>query len=142
MNENVLREVSERVHSLYWVEDRNCAYTTLKVIPALFGVSIDPQVMDAVTGMHGAGKFGAQCGLVEGSLLFIGIWGKERNLSDGEIEKICYTYAGKFQQEFGSLLCRVLRPKGFSPKNPPHLCEDLTVKSIIFVFEYISDLNQ
>jgi len=32
-----------------------------------------PQLLDAAVGMHGAGKYGAQCGLVEGSLMFIGL---------------------------------------------------------------------
>ena len=33
-------------------------------------------MLDAALGMHGAGKYGAQCGLAEGTLIFLGTFGR------------------------------------------------------------------
>ena len=41
-------------------------------------VNINQQVINAAIGMHGAGKYRAQCGLVEEYLMFIGLYGKEK----------------------------------------------------------------
>jgi hypothetical protein len=54
--------------------------------------------------------------------------------------EVCYTFAEKFQARFGSLDCRDLRPEGFNPENPPHMCTPLTADAIIFTLGYISRL--
>jgi len=138
MEEYTVDSISQRVHDLYWMEDMNCAVTTLIILSGIFDIPVHSQVLSGACGMHGAGKFGAQCGLVEGTLIFLGISGKNNGLNKEEIEKLCYEYASLFQKVFGSLLCRVLRPQGFKSSNPPHLCEDMTVKSIIFSADFIS----
>jgi len=130
--------VSTMVHENYWINEHNCATTTLIVLSELFDIPLNPQVLSASRGMHGAGKYGAQCGLVEGTLMFIGIIASERSLDSQRIETLCYDYACQFVNEFGSLLCRELRPEGFKSENPPHLCEDLTIKSILFSVKFIS----
>ena len=75
-------EVRNAVHNYYWIDDINCATATLKILSKAFSINISPQVIDSAIGMHGAGKYGAQCGLVEGSLMFIGIYGKSQYLDD------------------------------------------------------------
>lgn len=129
--------ISEIVKTSYHRDDVNCATTSLRVLSECFDVELNPQVFDAAVGMHGAGKFGAQCGLVEGSLLFLGISGRERGLSDTVIADLCRDFAESFEREFSSLECRVLRPEGFLPDNPPHLCEKLTCKAIEFSVNFI-----
>jgi hypothetical protein len=64
--------VRERVHTYYWRNDINCAITTLKILSERFGIELSAQVIDSALGMHGAGEYGAQCGLVEGVLMFKG----------------------------------------------------------------------
>ncbi|MBN1333842.1 MAG: C_GCAxxG_C_C family protein [Synergistales bacterium] len=130
--------IRERVRSYYWDEDINCAETTLKVLSEIFDIPLDPQVIHAASGMHGAGKYGAQCGLVEGTLMFIGILGHRAELEVSDIERLCHDYAGSFEEVFGSLLCSQLRPEGFTPTNPPHLCEEMTTRSIAFSLEFLS----
>ncbi len=88
--------------------------------------------------MHGAGLFGAQCGLVEGSLMFIGIIGRQKGKSVDDVEPLCFEFAEKFTKKFGSLLCRELRPEGFNDDNPPHLCEPRTIDAISFAADFIS----
>jgi hypothetical protein len=56
--------VKNRVSRYYWEEDINCATTTLKILSEAFRVDLNEQVLAAATGMHGAGAYGVQCGLV------------------------------------------------------------------------------
>lgn len=132
--------VAARVHRYYWNKDYNCAITMLKILSEAFNINLNRQVIYAAVGMHGAGKYRAQCGLVEGALMFIGVYGKEKKYSDHEISDKCYSFAATFEKQFGSLLCRDLRPGGFAPEDPPHICEELTVRAVSFSVQYIRNL--
>lgn len=134
---NLEEHIQHRVSYCYWNEDVNCATTMLKIVADLHGVTLDRQVLSAAIGMHGAGGFGAQCGLVEGSLMLIGILAKEKELSTETTAGLCYCFAREFEEKFGSLQCRQLRPQGFKPDNPPHLCEGLTKRAVKFTAEYL-----
>ena len=131
--------IRQRVKTYYWEDDLNCATTTLKILSEQFGVELAPQVIDSALGMHGAGKYGAQCGLVEGTLMFLGIIGRTEKIPDASIVEACQTFARQFEQQFSSLLCRALRPEGFHPGNPPHLCEKLTCEAIGFNVEFVQN---
>lgn len=129
--------VASRVHEYYWEYDWNCATTVLRILAEIDGIELNEQVLAAAVGMHGAGRYGAQCGLVEGGLMYLGIRYYEE-LGPGAVEKLCYRLAEQYEDKFGSLLCRELRPEGFHPDNPPHLCEKLTVNSILFLLDFLS----
>ncbi|HLV10587.1 MAG TPA: C-GCAxxG-C-C family protein [Halanaerobiales bacterium] len=129
--------IQERVHDYYWNQDLNCATSTLKILAEITGIDLQQQVINAAAGMHGAGGYRAQCGLVEGALMFTGIIGHIKGLTGTEIIKNCYNYAEEFEKKFGSLLCKELRPEGFREDNPPHLCEGLTVEAIEFTAKYL-----
>jgi len=129
--------IERRVSDYYWSENVNCATTMLKVLSELHEINLNQQVINSAIGMHGAGTFGAQCGLVEGSLMMIGILGKDKEVSTETIINICYCFAQEFEEKFGSLLCKQLRPQGFRPDNPPHLCEGLTNQTVKFTVEYL-----
>lgn len=64
--------ISNMVHKFYWVDDYNCATTVMKSLASKYSIEVKEQVINSLIGMHGAGKYGAQCGLVEGSLMFFG----------------------------------------------------------------------
>jgi len=130
------------VHRHYWDHDDNCAVTTLSIASHLFKTPLKPQVIEAALGMWGAGGYRAQCGLVEGALMFIGVLGSRRGLNRSEISGLCKKFAEKFESEFGSLICRELRPQGFSPDNPPHICEDLSKRAIGFTTHFVADTFQ
>jgi hypothetical protein len=91
--------------------------------------------------MHGAGEYGAQFGLVEGTLMFLGIYDRKNGISDEKTAEICREYARQFEGKFTSLQCSILRPEGFKPDNPPHICEVLSIKAIEFSINYISKLK-
>jgi len=131
--------IQKYVRNYYWDEDINCATTILKILSKVYGIHLNKQLTDAALGLHGAGGFGAQCGLVEGGLIFIGIIGKKKNLTNEAIVKLCYDYAQNFDKHFGSLACSVLRPQGFNPNNPPHLCESLTNRAVQFAIDYCEE---
>lgn len=133
--------VQKKVKEYYWEEDVNCATTTLKVLSEHFGIKLDSQIIDCAIGMHGAGEYGAQCGLVEGVLMFLGIYGRAKNIPKDDIVLYCNEFAKQFEKKYNSLLCSQLRPEGFHPDNPPHLCETLTCNTVDFAIEFISKLK-
>ena len=133
--------VQDRVHRYYWHDELDCAGTSLNILSEHFKLSLGAQVLQAAIGMHGAGCFGAQCGLVEGALMFLGIYGSQQGLTEEEIAESCYRFAEKFQQRFGSLLCREIRPEGFSPDNPPHVCASISEEAIIFTLGEMSRIS-
>ena len=133
--------VEPKVNKYYDQFDYNCATASLLTLSDFFNLKLQQQVIDSALGMHGAGRYGAQCGLVEGSLLFLGIIGKEKNKSKDEIIESCNKFAREFEHKFSSLECRALRPEGFHPSQPRHLCRDLTCKTISFAINFIKDLN-
>jgi len=128
--------INTRVHDYYWKQDLNCAVTTLKILSELFYIDIHPQVMEAAFGLN-AGRSATQCGLIEGSLMFIGVYGSQERIESLKIQELCQNFSEAFQQKFNSLLCKELRPQGFCPENPPHLCENLTNLAILFSAEFI-----
>ena len=136
------RFVKTNVARHYWDEDLNCAVTTLKILSKVFSLPLDKQVIDAATALPGAGQYGAQCGLVSGAIMFMGILGRERGASDDTIVKACHAFSERFESEFKSHLCRILRPEGFHPDNPPHLCEPLTCKAIEMSIGIVSSLRE
>lgn len=140
--ENGASDIARLVHDCYWRHDINCAGTTLRVLSILHAFPLEGQVLEAATGMHGAGGFGAQCGLMEGALMFLGCYCASRGEPAPHTADICRAYAGAFTAEFGSLTCAVLRPGGFRDDDPPHLCEALTVNSIAFTHTYIISFLQ
>jgi len=132
--------VKRKVSKYYWKDEINCATTTLKTLSEAFEIELNNQVIDAAQGMHGAGEYGAQCGLVEGTLMFLGIFARENGIPDDSIVESCNKFAGQFENQFNSLQCSLLRPEGFNPNNPPHLCEPITCKAIEFSINFISNL--
>ncbi len=132
--------INEKVARLYWQDDVNCATVMLILLADYFAIELSSQIIDAAVGMHGAGGYRAQCGLLEGGLLFLGIWGRQRGQADDVVIQACRNYAASFEAEFSSLSCAVLRPQGFSPDNPPHLCEGLTCRAVSFTIVYIEEL--
>lgn len=130
-------DIARRVHELYWNHDFNCARTMLYCLAEAFDLSIHPQLWQAAAGMHGAGGWRAQCGLVEGALLFMGVHYAQSGVQDRDIAQACRTFAAAFTDRFASLTCRDLRPGGFQKSDPPHMCETLTVDAIDFTAGFL-----
>ena len=134
--------VKKRVHELYWKDDINCARTTLICLSELFETAVELQTIWSAVGLHGAGGYRAQCGIVEGTLMFMGIYLHELGKTENEIVSACYSFASAFEKEFGSLRCFELRPTGFSENDPPHMCENLTCDGIEFAYQYILQVTK
>lgn len=129
--------VMDRVTRYYREDEINCAVATLKILAEQFDVEVSDQVLDSAVGMNGAGQYRAQCGLVEGAVMFLGILGRKLGMSDDDIMELSREYASRFEKRFGSLSCRVLRPEGFDEDNPPHICEPLSIDAICFDIEFV-----
>ena len=134
-----MTSTSQRVHELYHGRNWNCAGTMLACLGEAFDTPVSSQPLHTVLRMHGAGGFPGPCGLVEGALIFIGIAGTARGLSDNEVESMSFRFAEAFRTRFGSLLCQELRPGGLSRPGPPHVCESLTVEAVDFTVNFMQN---
>ena len=107
----------------------------------LFHLAVCDQTMHSAIGLHSAGGYRAQCGLVEGALMFIGIYLSTKGRTDKEISSICHLFAEKLTEHYGSLRCFDLRPNGFTKNDPPHACEKLTVDAIVYTYQFIAAIK-
>ena len=135
-------DIASRVEKYNVEMGYNCAITTLKVLAEEFSVNISDQIIFGAIGMNGAGQFGAQCGLVEGGLMFTGIYLAESGFKASDITAICNRFAGEFVAHFSSLSCSDLRPEGFNSINPPHICSDLIVQALEFDIKFLKNLGE
>lgn len=71
--------------------------------------------------------------------MFIAVYFNNEGKSEEETVTLCRRYAEKFTEKFGSLICFDLHPNGFTPEDPPHLCEELTCKAIQFAWEFLCE---
>ncbi|MDR2947414.1 MAG: C-GCAxxG-C-C family protein [Candidatus Adiutrix sp.] len=134
--------IGEKVRHAYWDLDINCARTALTCLGDIFQFPISQQTMAAAIGLHGAGGYRAQCGLVEGALMFIGMYLADKGRADAAIAETCYQFAEQFTGRFGSLRCFDLRPNGFSDNDPPHACEALTVSGVGFMYDFLAGIKE
>ncbi len=141
VDRKIMEQMRDHVQECYFGKDWNCAVTMITALAQFFETDLSPQLINAAKGMHGAGKFGAQCGLVEGALMFIGVYYSGRGEDQYEVERICNAFAHSFTAKYKSLTCRDLRPGGFNDDDPPHLCAGLTLDAIIFTREFIIQKN-
>lgn len=132
-----MQEIEKQVHACYWVKNINCTRTMLLCLSKQFAVPIGSDLYAAAAGMHGAGGFGAQCGLVEGVLLFIGLLYSQKGLPEEQGIDACYEFATEFRKKFGWLECRRLRAKELRTYQLPHVCEALTVRTISFASDFL-----
>lgn len=132
------KEIEESVKYYYWEKDFNCAETTLLTLSKIFNFELAQETIYSATALPGAARNGAQCGIVSGVIMLIGIMGNKRGEKKNEIKEKCHVFAQKYEEKFGSLLCKELRPQGFNKNNPPHLCQELTIYSIKFAYDYIN----
>ena len=130
-------KIKELVKEAYWVRDENCCIALIKTISDIFSLDISGELISAAAALPGAGRFGAQCGLITGGIMIIGIIGKSQQKSNDEIRNISYNYSKMFFEKYYSLMCKELRPQGFASDNPPHLCEKLTVEAAIDLYKLI-----
>lgn len=129
--------IQQQVHHLYYETDTNCARTTLLILAQLFDTPIEEQTYQSAVGLHGCGGHRDQCGLVEGAVMFLGIYFLKRGWKEGEVVSQIFDFAEAFTKTFGSVRCHDLRPGGFQLSDPPHRCEGLTCNTISFTHQLI-----
>lgn len=130
-------DITTEVHTLYWEEDKNCAMTTLSTLGKKYDLKISHAFIDSLIAMPGLGTNGLTCGIVVGAIMFMGLYGKNKGYEEEAIKQHTNQLIKGFVEKFGSEQCSILRPEGFKPTNPPHLCEGLTVKGIEYIDDYI-----
>lgn len=134
-------KIKERLHELYWTYNYNCAMAMLICLGELFEEKITEQTLHASMGLNGAGRSRGQCGLVEGALMFIGIYMTNKRKEKYKIiVEVCHDFAIQFTKSFGSISCYDLRPGGFRKDDPPHFCESMSAEAILFSYEFIKKI--
>ncbi len=132
--------VAARVEAMYHDDDLSCVHATLKILGEVFAVEVSPQTFDASSGMFGGGgNYGAQCGLVQGAVMFVGILGAGREMDTETLGRHCFDLSERLEGELGSLVCREIRPEGFADDNPPNLCEPRSVQSIVSTARFLAE---
>jgi hypothetical protein len=135
---DILDFVNNRIEEEYHDLETPCSSTTIKILAELFQVEIDDQVYISADALSGQHQYNPVCGLLNGSLMFMNLLGKNLYYEFEEIRDLCYNFSLEFRKHFGSENCSVLRPEGFKEDNPPHICEPLTNRSILFTIEFIA----
>ena len=126
-------------HNYYHNDKKyNCAKTLLAILGEKENIEISEQVYAAATCMNGLGRSGAQCGLVEGAAMFIGIYYSHKGLEAFKIYPICQEFAQNFTTDFSSFLCSELMPNGFNNVDDKNLCRYLMLKAITFTTDFIA----
>jgi len=131
--------IDEKIKLYHHEQKNNCAQTTLKILSEIFNIPVSKQVIDSACGLNGGGRYGAQCGLLEGALMFIGIKAGQDAKDKKYSNKSCYTYTENFNKKFQSLLCSDLRPEGFGKDVPFDKCEKLFKETLNAVIEHIKN---
>lgn len=133
--------VAEKVHYFYHEAHIGCAVATLILLSQIFEVQLEEQVYESAVPMVGAGKYGAQCGILEGTMMFSSIYAKQHGVDNKTIMSMIYKWSEMFEKEMGSLVCKGLRPYPFTPEDAPkHLCEPITVKGVGLAVKFITEV--
>jgi len=90
--------IKNRVHELYWNDDINCARTVIICLGELFEIAIEQQTIWSAVGLHGAGGYRAQCGIVEGTIKY-----NTKHTENGELIEMFFILYRKDIGSFGLL---------------------------------------
>lgn len=130
--------IDKQVHENYWEKDLNCATNILMLLSELTDIKLDKQILHSVSGFDGVNPLIAQCGLMSGALMFLGIYGREKNIPNSQLKSYSYDYSKYFQRKFGDTGCNSLNGKNSSLNLSPFSCEILTKDVVKFTFDFIN----
>ena len=106
----------------------SCAQTGMMALGMLTGTEISSQLLDACTGETDV------CGLLHAALLFFGIWYGNQGRSGAEITALRRKYRAKFAAQYGSELCREMKPQVG--------CSGFAVDGILFAIQFFEEENK
>lgn len=130
-------DIKEKIKSLIQKyagkQEMGCSATVLSVLSDLFNIKVEKQVMACLIGMEGGSNFKNDCGLLDGSLMFIGIMLSQQGLPEPLTKGICRQFTGSFEIEFGeSSVINSCSNEG--------TCLSLTPENIFFVYKFIKNI--
>jgi len=129
--------VDKQVHENFWEKDLNCSTNILMLLAEIKSIKLDKQVIHSVAGMDGLNPLKVPCGLLSGALMFLGIFGREKNIPNSQLSRHYYEYSKYFQRKFGDTSCKNLNSKKESLGLLPFSCENLTKDVVIFTIDFI-----
>lgn len=115
--------------SEYWSKGYSCAQTTIIALGNLLGIIIEPQLLDACSGLGHP-----RCGMADAGLLMIGVYCSRRGMDRAAAADLCREYIGALERQYGSVSCSALSPAGSGLSS----CESLSVDIILFTYKFIT----
>ncbi len=136
-----MKDIDFLVDKYYTKMRYNCDRTMLLALGELFEQKIDKQVIDSAVGQHVAG-IRKQCGFVEGTLMFIGIYFAQMGKDDKQIGRICKDYMTSYIDEFEYPMCSDIRTKILKLKDDNlGQCADMAKRTIKHSYEFINKVS-
>lgn len=132
------QEAARLARRVYQSFEVNCAQTVLLSLSELFPIALEPQVLDAAIAMNGAARRGGQCGVLEGALMFMGLYFAANGFEREKSIDLCGRFVDLFKDNFGSVSCTDLRPAGFCQPAPRHVCAELIEKGVGLSWSFIT----
>ena len=131
-----MQNYRQTIKEIFCLKQLNCATTTVIIMSKHFSTKIQSQVIDSLVGLPNGAEQKSLCGLVSGTLIFIGIYGKIKKLKRDQIKNICKKFSSEFIGKFGSIDCKDLKPEKISPEQTC-ICKELAYKAIDFSIDFI-----
>ncbi|MCK5126643.1 MAG: C_GCAxxG_C_C family protein [candidate division Zixibacteria bacterium] len=129
--------IEDKIKIYFEIEEHNCAVCVIKVLSERFDFPIEQQTLDACLAQNGLGQYGAQCGLITGATMFLGIVAAQNNWEKEKLYLHTRELTALFEKKFKSLLCSAIRPEGFHEDNPPYICQPRTVDALEIFIDYL-----
>ena len=110
----MLKDVFEK---LYFGGNYNCAETVLRAANAYYGLELHEHDMRMV-GAYGAGmQCGSTCGAVLAAVAVLSMKYVENKAHESaEIRPVVQKLMRKFNEKYGSILCKDIKPQSFKPE--------------------------
>ncbi|MFA5828869.1 MAG: C-GCAxxG-C-C family protein [Candidatus Gracilibacteria bacterium] len=145
---NKINEKNIRKYALKLLkQDYNCGEVVVRTVANNLKIKLPIVAKKISSAMNGGGRAGAQCGILEAGLLILSLLcGRADSKQPRDpLQILAYKLTKKFENEYGNLLCRNIRPEGFKPDQINNICEERIIYGIIFLlnfFEEISNLEK
>ncbi len=124
-------------------EDYNCGEAVVRAVFEQFDIRVPDFYLRPLSSMNGAGRAGAQCGILEGGLFVIStLYGRSNSKKSREpLETLVSNFAREFKGRYGSFLCKEIRKEGFFGNQNRNICNNRIKNGVLFIIDYIESVK-
>jgi C_GCAxxG_C_C family probable redox protein len=138
MNKNIVRHYALKLLET----DYHCGEVVVRTILNELEIKAPASVLRISASMNGGGRAGAQCGILEAGLFVLSLlYGRHSEKQSREpLQSLAFQLTKKFETEYKNLLCRDIRPEGFSTTQPRGLCTERIICGIFFLLDFFEEI--